>query len=378
MARTVHGPMQLRLPTGVGGFDASYSTAAQVELLRIGGGVEFKDGICRQGEFVVSSIDSLFDAVKYLNAIPKAERTEHLRPYQWSDSEKTDWLVRLKKVVEDSWSGQFQFHADRPGWESLAATTALAVDVREGPKRGDDHLALTVYKVPDDISAGIGILRSGGNATDNRMTLASSDVAPRHDNMLEEGIAFTPGTATLAKPATLNMLAIRFKAGSEAPPKMKWQIQGIGKEKKADAHAEQRFAVIRNRMVAAGFDEDRLSYVFGGVGDMAFAIIGNSDKTQNVAVHEFGHALGLMDEYAKDPGGLVDGTGKPAGTPSEHDALARSVGLPGSVHENHDGLMSFGNVMQRQYAAPFLWALKQVTHMADWTEKPPKKAADES
>lgn len=369
--------MHLRAPTGVGGFEASYATASQVELLRIGGGVEFKDGITIEAEQLSTSMGILKAEVRRLRNLPQSLWQQQLRPYQWTESEKADWLQRLRQVVEGFWSGQFQFHSDRPGWESVAATTALAVDVREGPKRTDDHLALEVYRVPDDLSAGIGALRPGGNAMNNRMTLASSDVAPRADNMLVASVTFSPGSQSLARPAALNTLAIRFKAGSESPPKMKWQVQGIGNEDQAEAHAAERFAVIRDHMVTAGFDEKRLSYEFGGTGNWAFAVVGDG-KAQNVAVHEFGHALGLMDEYAKDPGGLVDGSGKPAGTPSDHDRLARQHGLPGSVHENHDGMMAFGNLMRPQYAAPYLWALKKVTQMPDWTDGPPGKAADES
>ncbi len=374
LASPVHGPMHLRAPTGIGGFEASYSTAARVELLRIGGGVEFKDGITIEAGKLSTSIGSLRTEVRRLGNLPQVHWAHLLRPYQWTDSQKADWLQRLRTVVEGFWSGRFRFHATRPGWESLGATTALSIDVREGAKRADDHLALEVYRVPDDLSAGIGVLRSGGHAQDNRMTLASADVAPRADNLLASSVTFAPGATSPNSPATLTTLAIRFKAGSDTPPRMTWQVQGAGPGKQAEANARQRFAAIRDHMATAGFDASRLEFEFGGTGDWAFVVVGDG-KPQNIAVHEFGHALGLKDEYAKDPGGLVNGTGKPAGTPSGHDALARQHGLPGSVHENHDGLMSFGNLMRPQYAGPYLWALKQVTRMPDWADGPPPESS---
>lgn len=373
VAQGLMGPMQVRAPTGIGGFDVSYSPAAEVELVRIGGGVAFKDGITLNGGLAHTVISKLEPEVDRLNRLPTSFRNEDLRPYQWTDAEKAAWLKRLEAAVEGFWSGQFQFHATRPGWEALGARAALDVDVREGPKQADDHLALEVHKVPDDVSAGIGVLRPGKDALDNRMILGSSDVAPRNDSMLEESLAFAPGGTTLANPATLDMLAVRFKAGSTTPPKVRLQVQGEGKD--PEAMAKRRFARLRDQLVALGIAKERLEFVDGGTGSAAHCIVGDGGA-QNIAVHEFGHALGLKDEYAQDPGGQVSGSGKPAGTPSGHDAMARQVGLPGSVHENHDGLMSFGNLMRPQYAAPFLWGLRQVTRMPDWAEGPPRKAGE--
>ncbi|HOI11664.1 MAG TPA: hypothetical protein PK313_14390, partial [Myxococcota bacterium] len=55
VAQGLMGPMQVRAPTGIGGFDVSYSPAAEVELVRIGGGVVFKDVITLKGGWAHST-----------------------------------------------------------------------------------------------------------------------------------------------------------------------------------------------------------------------------------------------------------------------------------------------------------------------------------
>ena len=37
-----------------------------------------------------------------------------------------DWLARLQAVVEGFWSGAFAFRVGRPGWDAVAARTAVA------------------------------------------------------------------------------------------------------------------------------------------------------------------------------------------------------------------------------------------------------------
>lgn len=365
LAQGLYGPMHLRAPTGSGGFEASYVPAAAVELIRIGGGVSFRDAIAVRGGRAFSDLPSLRPVVREINDAPEKAQPALLRPYQWTPSARAAWLARLEAVVEGFWSGVFRFHVDRPGWDGVRARTAVDVDVHEGPKRPDDHLSIEVFQVPDHVNAGVGILASGRGPRDNRMQLGASDVGPRPDNMLAERFSFRAERtgASDTDSIRLSMLAIRFRAGSNDPPKMTWHVQGDGPEPKVSARV--RFDAIVRHMAEQGFDPGRARFVFDGPGRIARVVVGDG-AAQHAAVHEFGHALGLKDEYARDHCAGLSGTGKPAGVPSDHDALARRVGLPGSVHENNEGMMSFGNLMRPSYAATCLWALRILTGVDDW------------
>jgi hypothetical protein len=57
-------------------------------------------------------------------------------------------------------------------------------------KSGDDHMAMTVYKVPPNFQGPVGVVNSGGGgifgigaATDDTMTLNSVDVEQRTDDV---------------------------------------------------------------------------------------------------------------------------------------------------------------------------------------------------
>ena len=96
-------------------------------------------------------------------------------------------------------------------------------------------------------------------------------------------------------------------------------------------------------------------------------IIVDSGEAQIVAAHEFGHAMGLGDEYASGFGGPA------AGTRAGHDQLVKNMtdesggNLPGAIRENTDSIMSVGNVVRPQHYSTFDKALKQVTGVSEWS-----------
>jgi hypothetical protein len=84
----------------------------------------------------------------------------------------------------------------------------------------------------------------------------------------------------------------------------------------------------------------------------------------NIAVHEFGHAFGLDDEY-----GTV-------GTKPAHHDMARQMTdasgahLPGAVREHNAGIMSFGTEVRPRHYATFHHALQTVTAKSPWSLGP--------
>lgn len=374
LARGLYGPAHVRAPTGSGGFAVAYAPAAGVEWVRIGAAVTFRDGVELRGTQAVTAVPALRGKAREISAAPPGQQAALAAPYRWTPGARDAWLRRLEAVVEGFWSGAFHFVVARPGWESVQARTAVDVDVRPGARAPDDHLGLEVVMVPDDVNAGVGVLASGRDALDNRMVLGASDVLPRPDNMLVERFEFRPERtgASDTDSIRLTMLANRFRAGTPNPPAMTWHVQGDGPDPEASARA--RFDAIAFHMAAAGFDRGRLRFAFDGPGRAARAVVGDG-IAQTAAIHEFGHVLGLKDEYARDRLAGMTGTGRPAGQPAGHDVLARSLGLPGAVHENNEGLMSFGSAMRPTYAATCLWALRRLTGVQEWRTGPPPAAS---
>jgi hypothetical protein len=105
-------------------------------------------------------------------------------------------------------------------------------------------------------------------------------------------------------------------------------------------------------------------------------LVVDSGEAQVLAAHEFGHAFGLGDEYAVDPGGAISGTGSATGSRADHDpqtkAMTDAAGahLPGAINENNDNIMSLGNAVQPQHYSTFHTALTQITAIDEWALGP--------
>jgi hypothetical protein len=82
-------------------------------------------------------------------------------------------------------------------------------------------------------------------------------------------------------------------------------------------------------------------------------------EKQKGAIHEFGHMIGLGDEYKTKTPGIT------------HSALVKSA-LGKTIKEgNSDDIMSCGNSINKQHYVTFLDALNAVTGMTNWKFKKP-------
>lgn len=91
--------------------------------------------------------------------------------------------------------------------------------------------------------------------------------------------------------------------------------------------------------------------------DLAWADKGASEK-QKGAVHEFGHMIGLGDEYPDGRAGV------------DHAALVKTaLGTTLSEGKTND-IMSSGNSIEKQHYITFLEALQSVTSDKSWKYNP--------
>lgn len=81
------------------------------------------------------------------------------------------------------------------------------------------------------------------------------------------------------------------------------------------------------------------------------------EESQKGAVHEFGHMVGLGDEYADGKPGIL------------HAAMVRDALGTVLAEGNFDDVMSVGNHIEKQHYVTFLAALKEVTGLRKWQFK---------
>lgn len=81
-------------------------------------------------------------------------------------------------------------------------------------------------------------------------------------------------------------------------------------------------------------------------------------QNQKGAVHEYGHMIGLDDEYMLGSDGQI-----------AHDAMVRSALGTVLVAERSTDMMSIGNTIEKQHYITFLQVLKDITNLSKWTFK---------
>lgn len=91
--------------------------------------------------------------------------------------------------------------------------------------------------------------------------------------------------------------------------------------------------------------------------DLSWSDKGTSEK-QKGAVHEFGHMIGLGDEYADSRPGIT------------HAALVRNALGKTLTEGSTNDIMSCGNSIEKQHYVTFLEALQTITSDSTWEFKP--------
>ncbi len=387
------GPENFRSSTGIGGFNVGYDPQSWVMNVILRGAVSFIDGIELQGGIAIAHqpAANVAAAANAINSLPPEQRAAAVADWQWGDGGRATFLAKFQEVVMKIWSGQHMFHCSRKYWEDVGAIPSVSAEVHAGEKTDDDHMAMTVYKVPTTFIAPVGVVNSGsgglfgrGASQDNTMTLNSVDVEERRDSVLNVSMDFAPETTTIpaASTAQLTQFAIRFKSGGPVCSLCGNRIEQVGgvaisvtvkgDGTDPEATAKARFDAICTALAAAGLTDaaTRLQYSYGGPGGVDAKLQVGDGVAQIVAAHEAGHMFGLGDRYATTKGSGIGGTGPSAGLPSKHDELAKDEGLGGAKAANDDGIMSWGSQVRPADYATFMEALKDVSGVDEWAFGP--------
>jgi outer membrane protein OmpA-like peptidoglycan-associated protein len=425
-----------------GGFNARYDPTGMALTITLNLGMNFIDGMRITGNRVTATQASMNDSAVQINEMlsrlsgeRRTRALERVREgWLWTgaaDPRITAWMATYRANVMGAWGSAgsgIVFQGSRAGWETQLARVNLVVNTRNitslaagAPIPGPQpvHCQADIYKTPDRDLFGAqvtgGTPASGtASRTSGLLELGSGQATTTgQSHILTQSVFFANNSSTLNAEARekLRKWIISFQATPGTPgnsisitgrANTKGDTTEAGRLRNVDLSFDRATAVehyLKTTSVEGSLLRNaasRIDVIAGigaaGAGEEAewrrVDIVVGSGQGQNIAAHEFGHMLGLDDEYASTPQrdaagnivhdpegneetrGLVSGTGGDVGTTSGHNQLARDMGLGGSVHENNDNIMSLGSTIRPQHYAPFMSALHTVTGVNDWRVKP--------
>lgn len=427
--------------TGLGGFNARYDPATQVLNVIVNIGFNFVNGMNINGETVTAAENSMTDSAtrinRMLSRLSGAEKTAALdrvrEQWQWTgagDPRITTWMAGYRNSVKGVWDSSatgLAFQGSREGWADQVANINVVVNTQDitslapgtpipGPQ--PVHCQSTIYKTPDEdvfgafVNAGSEDTTPGNEATaatDQSLELGSGQINAE-SHLLNQRVFFGNNSSQLDATAQdrLRRIIISFQAppgsagtsidiighasttGENTEAGRERNIQ-LAQERAEAVDNFLRTTVVEGKNLANANTRIQVVMSTGAAGENEGDFSRRADiqfaegQGQNIAAHEFGHMIGLGDEYASTPTrdaagnivtdangdavtrGVISGTGGDVGEATTHDALARDMGLStGAVFENNDNIMSLGSTVRPQHYATFMQAIRTVTSINDW------------
>ena len=407
--------------TGLGGFNAHYNpdpSSMKLSVL-VNIAIAFADGISIISNRFIAGDPSLKPLANRANKAHGAKRQKIAERVQndfmWSGQED-GWMDIYKRSVADSWKEKFIFQSTKSGWEGQLAHVDVVINTSKiltssgpapapPPVPGPFHCFARILKTPDnDNSVNARVEQHDLNgSTPQELVLGSGQaITPFQD--LTTTIPFSKKSAKLGEKQrnTLRRFIISYQApvgsgGTNIDITGFADMPNVGDQDPSIRLAERRANKVADFLSTTTVEGRKLANAatriqpvtgMGLTGSDEVKIIVAGGPDQNVAAHEFGHLIGLGDEYATTPKrnrrgepktdglgkhisrGLVSGTGgQEVGEPTKHDKLSQEMGLGHSVAENNGNIMSLGSTVQPQDYATFMQALREVTNMNEWKLK---------
>ncbi|HMN99161.1 MAG TPA: OmpA family protein [Miltoncostaeaceae bacterium] len=310
----------------------------------------------------------------------------------WTDEEKAAWAEKAIGEVQNAWSEQYVFHSQKPGWESLPAVH-VNVLIQQGPAdKSQWVLDVNKYPVDSGLSEAMTIPDPGSAQSKGHLAEGSRDEGGILGLDRDSHSTSTTDRARYGQVDTDNPGIVFFDQGKSAvtgtdladlqkfgatlgasdmppfPVTVTGHASSEGEEKKNLKLSEDRARNVANEIVKAGAKVQPTVVAKGEQGAtedptwrMVEIDVKDFTSSQTTVVHEFGHILGLGDEYSTAD--ATPPTRRPVGTPVAHSALAQRL-IPGQqpivAHES-DSIMSTGESVRPYHYVTFLEALGTVT-----------------
>jgi outer membrane protein OmpA-like peptidoglycan-associated protein len=378
--------------TGGGLFDVDYDPAAGAMVVTVRIAFKFATG---------NVLDpTWFAAIGGMAGF--AARGYKAEDFIWTDDEKTKWRTQAVSDIQSVWSERYTFFTKKPYWEGLPPVN-VRVMIADAPETGDhDEKAqwvVTVNKWPDDANLeesmswptdrsknrSTGHLeessRDAGGITSPDVSHFSRSTGTRNrygqvDTDNPTPIQFAQGKADVSAADATALQKFGATLGAPDMPPFPVTVTGrASSEGTSDRNrslSEERARNVSNEIVKGGPQAQPTSESKGADGastDPAWRrveiAVGTFEGDQRTVTHEFGHMLGLDDEYpTADPVNVGDPPGaRPVGGAPTHAALVQSL-MPGqqAVQAHHsDNIMSNGEVVRPHHYVTFLEALGTMT-----------------
>lgn len=359
LAQGPYGPMEIIPEAGLGGFQAQYDPMRGKLVVTLRTGIDFVSPVTDAGDPTQTKFQPVSDWVK--------RNPDLIGDYRWSDEAMANYEADLRALIEQQWGGKFIFSLPWDGWEEIRASVEIDLQLARTDRRlPGQHLFLSAVKLQPGKGLEDEHLRTNTQPKDptrnddQTMQLGSNDLTARAELMsvavwYEQGQfdVDETGQQQLAWLADLTRSDPSF-SGTEP---FSAEVIGYASEEGSTSFnqtlSEQRAQGRGEREATGDAAMDRRTSVTVGDG-----------RGQTPALHEFGHAFGLGDEY-ETPNG-------PTGSPATHDDLVKRMHdefgqpLPGAIHEPGEGVMSQGDEIRPQHYATFFQALVDLTGIDAW------------
>ncbi|MCJ7626633.1 MAG: OmpA family protein [Anaerolineaceae bacterium] len=421
----------VRPRTGIaGGFNARYDPDSMTLTIMVNIGFNFVDGMTIAGNTVTAAEASMRGEATRINGVlaglGAAQRTAAMNTirdqWQWTgaaDPRIATWMNDYKTNVQTAWGSAgsgIVFQSSKDGWEEQLARVVVDIDAQNVtsaaaaavPGRQPTHCQSTIYKTPDRDVFGAYVEPGTASETDQELYMGSGQITAQ-SQILNQQVSFAPGSSALD--AWGEDMLEQFIISFQAPPgETGTTITIVGRSSSTGETTErgrarnqqlsdERAAAVANFLrtrVVEGRRMENINWRIHGVVGAGSAGATEAEEWcraditiaggqgQNIAAHEFGHMIGLDDEYAATPlrdaagnivtdadgnavsRGLVSGTGGDVGDNAEHNALGVEMGVGGAVYENNANMMSLGSTILPQHYATFMQALHDVSSSSEW------------
>ncbi len=382
--------LNVKPSTGGGLFEMAYEPTTGEMVITVKIAFDFKNGWIFDPTWL-AAVGGLGEVFR---------RGYKIEDFYWTDEERKNWSANAISDIQSVWSEKYVFFSQKPGWESLPPVN-VKVLVAEAPKAGDGkaHWAVSVTKWPDDAG-----LQEAMNWPKDR---GDQNTGEMHESSRDAGGADTPDTNHFSRSTTTrqryrqvdtdNPGVISFaKGGHSVSADDATKLETFGKtlgagdippfpvtvtgHASAEGEEEKNLTLSRKRgdavadAIKKGNPHKTPTVVAKGEegaapDDPAWRVVkiavGTFESDQRTLVHEFGHMIGLDDEYPTGdpatPGGAA--TTRPVGTKPDHAALAEKLipGQPPILAHHDESVLSNGEVVRPHHYVTFMESLGKIT-----------------